>query len=461
MLTYSEVWNKCLALLREHIDEETIKTWFIPIVPKSLEDNNFTIEVPSSFFYEWISEHYSNDILKSLSTVCENSIILNYIIKDESKESNAKLDKNNKLIYKKLQPYSDFIKKNFADPDNISGLNPNYTFDNFIEGESNQLAKSSAESVAKKPLNNPFNPLMIYGEVGLGKTHLLHAIGNKIKENFKDSIVVYIQSTVFIDMYISSIRNNTSQEFSGFFSNIDVLLLDDVQFLKDKIKTQENLFYIFNQLHQIGKQIVLTSDRAPSDLEGLQDRLVSRFKWGLTADINTPELETKIAILKKKFNYNNNIPNYILEYIAQRVNSNIRELEGVMLTAIANVSFGHNMNANYIQKIINKILNNDIEIDRISFIVAEYFKISIDDILGKSRQKDIALARHLVMYFAKKYTECSLNTIGSLIGNRDHSTVTHAINNVESLLKNKEDIKKIIEAINKEIVKKLKQPCKK
>ena len=457
MVTYTEIWNKCLSVLREHIDEETIKTWFTPIIPKSLEDDKFSIEVPSVFFYEWISEHYSNDILKSLAEVCEKNVSLNYIIRDENKENNTKIKKCNKIINKKLQPYEDFIKKNFPDPDNISGLNPKYTFDNFIEGESNQLAKSSAESVAKKPLNNPFNPLMIYGEVGLGKTHLLHAIGNKIKENFKDTIVIYIQSTVFIDMYISSIRNNTSQEFSGFFSNIDVLLLDDVQFLKDKIKTQENLFYIFNQLHQIGKQIVLTSDRAPSDLEGLQDRLVSRFKWGLTADINTPELETKIAILKKKFNYNNNIPDYILEYVAQRVNSNIRELEGVMLTAIANVSFEHNINTTYIQKIINKILNNDIEIDRISFIVAEYFKISIDDILGKSRQKDIALARHLVMYFAKKYTECSLNTIGSLIGNRDHSTVTHAINNVETLLKSKEDVKNIIEAINKEIVKKLKK----
>ena len=298
---------------------------------------------------------------------------------------------------------------------------------------------------------------MIYGEVGLGKTHLLHAIGNKVKEIFDDKIVIYIQSTVFIDQYINSIRNNTSQDFSGFYSNIDVLLLDDVQFLKDKIKTQENLFYIFNQLHQIGKQIVLTSDRPPSELEGLQDRLVSRFKWGLMADISVPDLETKIAILKSKFDYSNNIPNYILEYIAQRVNSNIRELEGVMITAIANVSWERNLDTNQIQKIINRILNNDIEVDRISNVVAEYFKISIEDILGKSRQKDITLARHVAMYFAKQYTECSLNTIGSLIGGRDHSTVTHAINNVENLLKNREDMKKIIESINKEINNKLRK----
>lgn len=458
MITYTEIWNNCLSLLRKRIDEETFKTWFTPIIPVKIEDDKFFIEVPSSFFYEWISEHYSKDISLSLSEVCGSNINVDYLIKEDKNEANKGIIKNiNKLKLGKLSPYVDFIKKNFNDPENLSGLNPKYTFENFIEGESNQLAKSSAESVAKKPYNNPFNPLMIYGEVGLGKTHLLHAIGNKIKELFEDKIVIYIQSTVFIDQYINSIRNNTSQDFSGFYSNIDVLLLDDVQFLKDKIKTQENLFYIFNQLHQIGKQIVLTSDRPPSELEGLQDRLVSRFKWGLMADISVPDLETKIAILKSKFDYSNNIPNYILEYIAQRVNSNIRELEGVMLTAIANVSSECNIDTNSIQKIINRILNNDIEVDRISYVVAEYFKISIEDILGKSRQKDIALARHVAMYFAKQYTECSLNTIGSLMGGRDHSTVTHAINNVENLLKTKEEMKKIIESINKEIINKLKK----
>jgi len=458
MITYTEIWNSCLSLLRQRIDEETFKTWFTPIIPVKIEDNKFFIEVPSSFFYEWISEHYSNEISLSLREVCGSNINVDYLIKEDKNEANKGIIKNiNKLKLGKLSPYVDFIKKNFNDPENLSGLNPKYTFENFIEGESNQLAKSSAESVAKKPYNNPFNPLMIYGEVGLGKTHLLHAIGNKVKELFDDKIVVYIQSTVFIDQYINSIRNNTSQDFSGFYSNIDVLLLDDVQFLKDKIKTQENLFYIFNQLHQIGKQIVLTSDRPPSELEGLQDRLVSRFKWGLMADISVPDLETKIAILKSKFEYSNNIPNYILEYIAQRVNSNIRELEGVMLTAIANVSSECNMDTNSIQKIINRILNNDIEVDRISYVVAEYFKISIEDILGKSRQKDIALARHVAMYFAKQYTECSLNTIGSLMGGRDHSTVTHAINNVENLLKTKQEMKKIIESINKEIINKLRK----
>ena len=458
MITYTEIWNNCLSLLRKRIDEETFKTWFTPIVPVKIEDGKFFIEVPSSFFYEWISEHYSKDISLSLSEVCGFNINVDYLIKEEKNDVNNGNIKNiNKLKLGKLSPYIDFIKKNFNDTENLSGLNPKYTFENFIEGESNQLARSSAESVAKKPYNNPFNPLMIYGEVGLGKTHLLHAIGNKVKEIFDDKIVIYIQSTVFIDQYINSIRNNTSQDFSGFYSNIDVLLLDDVQFLKDKIKTQENLFYIFNQLHQIGKQIVLTSDRPPSELEGLQDRLVSRFKWGLMADISVPDLETKIAILKSKFDYSNNIPNYILEYIAQRVNSNIRELEGVMITAIANVSWERNLDTNQIQKIINRILNNDIEVDRISNVVAEYFKISIEDILGKSRQKDITLARHVAMYFAKQYTECSLNTIGSLMGGRDHSTVTHAINNVENLLKTKDEMKKIIESINKEINNKLRK----
>ena len=294
---------------------------------------------------------------------------------------------------------------------------------------------------------------MIYSDVGLGKTHLLHAIGNRIKKKFPDKKIILIPSTVFVDQFINSIKNNMSQEFSRFYTSIDVLLLDDVQFLKDKIKTQENLFYIFNQLHQTKKQIVLTSDKPPSKLEGLQERLVSRFGWGLTVNIDIPDLETKIAILESKFAHDYNIPKNVLEYIAQRVNSNIRELEGVMLTTIANISSQHNIDIVSIHKIINNISSNDAIVDRISNAVSSYYRISIEDILGKSRQKDIALARQIAMYFAKKYTQCSLKTIGSLIGGRDHSTVVHAINNVEYLIKTQKNIKRVIDCLSEEIEK--------
>ena len=446
----NELWSKCITVLKEKLNDEEFNTWLSPIVPLNFEDNILYLEVPNNFFYEWVSVHYSNYIVAAVTEIFGIDISIKYSVKEENNVFNLL---NNKRVKKISDNFSGFINSNFADVSNISGLNENYTFSNFVKGESNELAKSSAEAVAEKPLNNPFNPLMIYSDVGLGKTHLLHAIGNRIKKKFPDKKIILIPSTVFVDQFINSIKNNMSQEFSRFYTSIDVLLLDDVQFLKDKIKTQENLFYIFNQLHQTKKQIVLTSDKPPSKLEGLQERLVSRFGWGLTVNIDIPDLETKIAILESKFAHDYNIPKNVLEYIAQRVNSNIRELEGVMLTTIANISSQHNIDIVSIHKIINNISSNDAIVDRISNAVSSYYRISIEDILGKSRQKDIALARQIAMYFAKKYTQCSLKTIGSLIGGRDHSTVVHAINNVEYLIKTQKNIKRVIDCLSEEIEK--------
>ena len=446
------VWDDCLEKIREKVGESSFKTWFSPIRPKGFGDDSIILEVPNNFFHEWINEHFLSLVKDIVLKVCNKTNVEFVVIERGEKKKRGKVLNigNNKFLKN-----SSFVKNNFQDEDNISGLNPKYNFGNFIEGDCNQLAKSSAESVGMNPLNNPFNPLMIYGDVGLGKTHLLHAIGNKIIENDMSKRVVCIQSTVFVDQFINSIRSNNSQEFSSFYSHVDALLLDDVQFLKDKEKTQEILFYVFNQLHQLGKEIVLTSDRPPTELVGLQDRLVSRFKWGLTVNLTVPDLETKIAILKSKASNNVNISDSVIEYIAQRVNSNVRELEGVMITAVAKTSSEHNLDIETLQNIINNISSNDIEIDRISYCVSDYFKISIDDIFGQSRQKDIATARKVAMYFAKKYTKCSLKTIGSLIGGRDHSTVVHAVNNIETLVKTEKGMKKLIDNINKEVKKRL------
>lgn len=449
-LNCSELWNICSQKLQTYFDEETFGTWIKPIIPKEFKNNTLSIEVPSNFFYEWISDHYSGVIIQTLTKICGFNVKLTYLIK----KTDVKQIKNTDSTRKILNNHLSFIKKNFSNIDDISGLNPKYTFDNFIEGACNQLAKSAAESVAGKPLGNLLNPLTIYSDVGLGKTHLLHAIGNKIKQNFKNKIVVLIPTTIFVDQFINSTKANNIQEFSRFYRDIDVLLLDDIQFLKDKIKTQENLFFIFNQFHELGKQMVFTSDKYPNNLDGLQERLISRFMSGLTADINVPDLETKIAILKSKFSDNYDVPSSVLEYIAQRVNSNIRELEGVMITAITNASFQHDINIVSIQKIINKVASNDLIVDRISNVVASYFNISIEEILGKSRQKDVSLARQIAMYFAKKYTKCSLKKIGSLIGSRDHSTVIHAVNTISELMKDEKKIKNIIYAINKRIIQK-------
>ena len=444
----NELWEKCINKLREKLSDEEFNTWLVPIIPIDFENNVLFLEVPTTFFYEWVSVHYSNCIIRAVNEIFGIDIVIKYTVKKENNVFNLL---NTRRSKKSDDSFAGFINSNFADVSNITGLNDNYTFENFVKGGSNELARAYAESVAEKPLNNPFNPLMIYSEVGLGKTHLLHAIGNRIKKKFPDKKIIFIPSTVFVDQFINSIKNNMSQDFSRFYTSIDVLLLDDVQFLKDKIKTQENLFYIFNQLHQAKKQIVLTSDKPPDALEGLQERLVSRFKWGLMANIGVPDLETRIAILNKKFASDYNIPENVLEYIAQRVNSNIRELEGVMLTTIANMSVKHNIDIVSIYKIINNISSNDAVVDRISNAVSSYYRISIEDILGKSKKKNIALARQIAMYFAKKYTQCSLKTIGSLIGGRDHSTVVYAINNIENLIKTHKDIKRVINCLKDEI----------
>lgn len=444
----NELWEKCMNKLREKLSDEEFNTWLVPIIPIDFENNVLFLEVPTTFFYEWVSVHYSNCIIRAVNEIFGIDIVIKYTVKKENNVFNLL---NTRRSKKSDDSFAGFINSNFADVSNITGLNDNYTFENFVKGGSNELARAYAESVAEKPLDNPFNPLMIYSEVGLGKTHLLHAIGNRIKKKFPYKKVIFIPSTVFVDQFINSIKNNMSQDFSRFYTSIDVLLLDDVQFLKDKIKTQENLFYIFNQLHQAKKQIVLTSDKPPDALEGLQERLVSRFKWGLMANIGVPDLETRIAILNKKFASDYNIPENVLEYIAQRVNSNIRELEGVMLTTIANMSVKHNIDIVSIYKIINNISSNDAVVDRISNAVSSYYRISIEDILGKSKKKNIALARQIAMYFAKKYTQCSLKTIGSLIGGRDHSTVVYAINNIENLMKTHKDIKRVINCLKDEI----------
>ena len=462
-IDFNKLWEECIYDISKEMNENTLKTWISPIKVIAFNNNVLELQVPNEFFYEWISEHYSLLLDSVVKKYFDKKTTIKYTIPENVKRE-KELKKN--IGIEKISQNINFIKKNFIDTQNISGLNSKYTFENFIEGDCNQLARSSALSVALQPQDNSFNPLMIYGGVGLGKTHLLHAIGNRVKEKYPEKVVIYIQTTVFVNQFINSIRTNSVQEFSKFYSSVDILLLDDVQFLKDKDKTQEILFFIFNQLHQIGKQIVLTSDRPTSELVGLQDRLISRFKWGLTVNITIPDLETKMAILKSKItndkdelsnviNKSIKINDNLIEYIAQRVNSNVRELEGIMITAIAKTSSEHSLDIKTIQGIINNISSNDVEVDRISYFVAEYFKISIDDILGQSRQKDIALARKLAMYFSKKYTKCSLKTIGNLIGRRDHSTVIHAINNIETLVKTEKEIKHTVENINKEILKNL------
>ncbi|MDO8549640.1 MAG: chromosomal replication initiator protein DnaA, partial [Ignavibacteria bacterium] len=330
---YSEptiIWKECLKVIKDNVTLMTYNTWFLPIKPLELDSNILKVQLPSQFFWEWIDEHFNTLISKTIHQVLGPDAKLAYIINEESNSPSHFISKPaviNKVPEKSKQ-------KNFE-----PHLNPRYTFENFIKGEGNQLARAAALAISDNPGGTSFNPLFIYGGVGLGKTHLMQAAGNKILEINPDKKVIYLSSDTFTVDFVESIQSNKINEFSNFYRGMDALIIDDIQFLIGKEKTQDLFFHIFNTLHQSGKQIILSSDKPPKELKGLDDRLISRFQWGLSADIQPPELETRIAILKRKSSdYGMNISSEILEYIATNITKNIRELEGCLIKLLANAS---------------------------------------------------------------------------------------------------------------------------
>ncbi len=461
------VWKNCLEIIKEEVQEQSFKTWFEPIKPVKLEDNILTIEVPTPFFYEWLEEHYVYILKKAIDAELGEEGKLEYsIVVDKGDAdhqpftlnvrnskpagskplvSNAQQNGNSDIAShingqaingQSAQVSKKRVKSPFDLPETAlehfdSQLNPVYTFDNYIEGDCNRLARSAGYAIAKKPGITAFNPLVMYGGVGLGKTHLAQAIGNEIKANFQDKLVLYVTSDQFTTQFIEALRNNNVQNFTNFYLNVDVLIIDDIQFLAGKDKTQENFFHIFNRLHQSGRQIIMTSDRVPKSMQGLHERLLSRFKWGLTADIQVPDYETRVAIVQAKMsNEGVEVPNEVIEYLARNVDSNIRELEGVLISLIANASF---MRKDIDLELAKTTLLNifrttekEITIEFIQQVVADYFKLSVDELVSKTRKKDIATARQIAMYFSQQYTDMPLKMIGDRFGGRDHSTVVHA-----------------------------------
>jgi chromosomal replication initiator protein len=337
-----------------------------------------------------------------------------------------------------------------------SQLNPSYTFDNFIEGDSNRLPRSAGQAVANKPGGTSFNPLFIYGGVGLGKSHLLHAIGVDIKEKYPEKTVLYISIEKFIQQFIEAVKSNSRNDFIHFYQMIDVLLVDDVQFLSGKPGTQDVFFHIFNHLHQNGKQVVLTSDKAPIDMQDMEQRLLSRFKWGLSAEIQSPDFTTRVAILENKL-YRDGVemPNDVIEYIAKNVKTNVRDLEGSLISLIAQSSFNRKeINLDLARTVVDKLVKNtkrEISIDHIQKIVSAYFNMSVETLQSKTRKRHIVQARQLAMFFAKKMTKSSLASIGSQIGKRDHATVLHACKTVNNLTETDRDFKKYVEDLSKKL----------
>jgi len=444
-----DIWKECLNIIKNNVPYITYNTWFLPIKPYEIENNTLKIFVPNNFFIEWIEEHYNTLINKVINQVLGRDGKLVYIVLEEKEE----LIDSEPVVIKKEETSSYSIpqQKQYE-----TFLNPRYTFENFIKGEGNQLARAAAFAIAENPGQTSFNPLFIYGGVGLGKTHLMHAIGNKILERTPEKRVIYISSDAFTVEFVESIQSDKVNEFSSFYKSMDVLIIDDIQFLVGKEKTLDLFFQIFNTLHQNGKQIVLSSDKPPKELKGLNERLISRFSWGLTADIQPPDFETRVAILKNKSeNYGISLPNEYLEYIAYNITSNIRELEGCLIKLLASSSLNSKeIDFELVKKTVREVSTNkqvNISIDVITKVVCDFYNVDENKVREKNRRKEVVLARQIAMYLSKTLTKSSLKTIGLHFGGRDHSTVIHACTCIEELIQTDPKLKETIDYLKNKI----------
>ncbi len=474
---HQTAWEKCLDIIRDNVPVSSYKTWFEPIKPVKIENRVLTIQVPSAFFYEYLEEQFIDILRKTLRMVLGNGAKLEYNVVMSPGSGNAQDNNgtpytvsyptnNTKIQNKPLTiPLRADEKKSIKNPFIIPGiqklqidpqLKTDNTFENFVEGDCNRLARSAGYAVARNPGGTAFNPLMIYGNSGLGKTHLAQAIGIEVKEQMPDKVVLYVNANKFQTQFTEATRNNNRNDFLHFYQMIDVLILDDVQEFAGKEKTQETFFHIFNHLHQTGKQLILTSDKPPIELKGMEQRLLSRFKWGLTADLQTPDFETRMEILRRKV-YKDGIElsDEVLEYIASHVTNNVRELEGALVSLLAQSMLNkREITLDLTAKLINKLVKNsrrELSIEYISKVVCDYFNMPVESLQAKTRKREIVQARQITMYFSKTLTKYSLASIGAQIGNKDHATVLHACKTVNNLKDTDKNFRQYVEDIEKKL----------
>jgi len=469
---YQQVWSNCLRIIKDNVPAISFRTWFEPIIPIKVEKNVLTIQVPSPFFYEYLEEQYIDILRKTLRTELGTDAKLEYsVIMENNVYSNAtpytvKLPTNDrKELSNKPLPLPLDDQKTIKNPFIIPGiqklhvdpqLNSSNNFNNFIEGECNRLARSAGYAVANNPGKTAFNPLFLFEASGLGKSHLAQAIGIEVKERYPDKVVLYVNGNKFHTQFVEAILNNNRNDFVHFYQMIDVLIIDDVHEFAGKEKTQDIFFHIFNHLHQNSKQLILTSDKSPVDLQGMEQRLLSRFKWGLSADLQIPDYETRIAILKKKV-YNDGIvlPDEVVEYIASHISTNIRELEGALISLLAQSTLNKKeITLDLARKMIDRLVKNtkrELSIDYIQKVVCDFFNMPHDVINSKTRKREIVQARQIAMFFAKNLTKSSLATIGSQIGGKDHATVLHACKTVNNLMDTDKRFRGFIEDIEKKL----------
>ncbi len=449
-------WNKCLNLIKDNVSSQVYKTWFLPIKALELENNKLTLSVPSQFFFEWIEEHYYELMRKTISQILNEQAKLEYriIFDDVDENIETKSVKMPGFRYnpnpsQNTIPFEPVILSQKEFP---TFLNPKYSLENFIQGESNQLASSAAIAISQNPGKTKFNPLVIYGDTGLGKTHLAQGIGNYISKNFPRLRVLYTDSERFTLEFVNSIQNNKTSEFSKFYRSIDVLIVDDIQFFAGKERTQDNFFHTFNSLYQAGKQIILTSDKPPKDLVDVDDRLISRFHCGLIADVKLPDYEMRMAIIQKKSsNEGIELPIDVVEYLARHIKTNIRDLEGAIIGLIARVTFDKRpIDLSLAKEVVygsKSEPTQPLSIGHIKQTVSEYYQIDIETMISKSRKQEIALARQMSIYLTKLLTNNSLKSIGAEFGGRDHSTVLHSCQTIENYLVTDKKVKNAFESL--------------
>lgn len=442
-----DLWEKTLNILKSELSDVSYNTWIKSCEPTSIVNDVIKLRVPNDFTREILETRYKTLILNAIKIISSKKYNIDFAITtDDSTEEDEKNTANN-------EPKADKIK---ANDEMLSILNPKYTFDSFVIGNSNRFAHAASLAVAESPAR-AYNPLFIYGGVGLGKTHLMHAIGHYILKNNPKAKVVYVSSEKFTNELINSIKDDTNVEFRNKYRNVDVLLIDDIQFIAGKERTQEEFFHTFNALHEANKQIILSSDRPPKEIPTLEDRLRSRFEWGLIADIQAPDFETRIAILKKKADVENlNVPNEVMVYIATKIKSNIRELEGALIRIVAyssltNREISVDLATEALKDIISNKQNKQITIDIIQDTVANYYNLRVEDFKSQRRTRNVAYPRQIAMYLCRKLTDMSLPKIGEEFGGRDHTTVIHAYEKISDALKKDETLQSAINDITKKM----------
>ena len=443
MMTPQELWNRCLKVIKDNISEAAYSTWFEPIVPLKYENGEFVLQVPSMFFYEYIEEKFAELLRVTLyREVGEGTKLLYRIMVDKAATTTIPAEDKtvvaervpDKIVKSGINPFEPVVQQDI-DPQ----LNAAYNFNTFIEGTSNKLARAAGISIANEPGKTIFNPLFLFGKSGVGKTHLVNAIGMMTKQLYPEKRVLYVSANLFQIQYTDAVRRNETNDFLNFYSNIDVLILDDIHEFMDKQGTQKTFFHIFNHLHQNGKQIIMTCDRAPGSLEGMEERLLTRFQWGLSAEIEMPDFELRKAILKSKIYKDGlEISEEVIDYIAANVTDSVRNLEGVLVSLLAHATLtDEDIDLALAEKVVGKVVAatpNVISVEKIRDLVCDYFALPLDAVMSKTRKREIATARQVAMYLSKQYTKSSLSVIGKLIGGRDHATVLHACSVVNDLM---------------------------